>query len=301
MNSRVHDFEIFVHVAQLKSFTRAARDLSLTVSAVSRAVSRLEEHLGVRLLNRTTRRVALTEEGQTFFERCRNAFEELHEAEASIAQKRDQPRGAIRISLPIALGVQCILPRLDPLIRRYTGIHLDVSLSDRLESLVEEGIDVVLRVGSLPDSALMSRRLGSLSYTLCASPDYLARAGTPQSPDELGDHDCLGFVYPQTRRVLEWSFTRGPERVRFRPDGPLSFDNGLALVDAAIGGAGVIQTQTPLLSPAIKRGELVPLLTAWKGPERPLQLLYKRERHPSQRLRLVVDHLAKIVPEALKA
>ncbi len=169
-----------------------------------------------------------------------------------------------------------------------------------MENLVEERIDVALRIGSLRDSALVTRRLGSIGYTLCASPDYLARSGSPDSPDALSDHECLAFVYPQTRRTLEWSFRRGGSRRRFRPNGALSFDNGLALVKAAVSGAGIIQTHTPLVAPSIRSGELVELLPDWIGPRRPLQLLYKRERYLSRRLRLVVDHLSRIVPQALE-
>jgi len=299
MNSRAHDIEVFLHVAKLRSFTRAARGLSLTVSAVSRAVTRLEEHLAIRLLNRTTRLVTLTEAGETFFERCRHVFDELHEAEESVARQQDQPRGAIRISLPVALGVQCIVPRLQSFTNDYPRIQLDVSLSDRIEDLAQERTDAALRVGSMRDGSLLSRRLGSLTYTLCASPDYLARRGQPTSPGDLAGHNCLAFVYPQTRRSLEWSFRRGAERRKFKPDGTPAFDNGLALVEAARSGVGLVQTQTPLVAPSIQSGALVPLLGDWKGPSRAVQLLYTKERHPARKLQVLIDYLTVILPDAL--
>lgn len=299
MATQAHDIEIFLHVAELRSFTRAARALSLTVSAVSRAIARVEDRLGVRLLNRTTRLVKLTAAGETLFERCRHLFDELRDAEESITREHDQPQGAIRISLPVALGVQCIVPNLQSFATSYPRIELDVSLSDRIEDLAQERIDVALRIGSLRDSSLLSQRLGSLTYTLCGSPGYLKRRGTPTIPDELHGHNCLAFVYPQTRRTLNWSFRRGAERKRFRPAGTPRFDNGLALVEAAKSGIGLIQTQTPLVAPAIKHRALMPLLSEWTGPRRPAQLLYSKERHPSRKLQVVLDFLMEALPQAL--
>src|SRR5437588_8408111 len=199
---------IFVKVAERRSFVRAAEDLGITQSGVSNAINRLEDQLGVRLLARTTRRVGLTEDGAAYFERCRQILADLDEAELVLKQTQVRPIGRLRIDLPLSFGRLKVVPLLGPFQAQYPDLVLVTSFTDRFVDLVEEGIDVSVRFGTLRDSSLMARRLTQTQFRIVGAPAYFAKYGRPKSPDDLADHNCLALTLRDTRLARDWRFAR---------------------------------------------------------------------------------------------
>src|SRR5512132_3687854 len=198
------DISVFVRVVERGSFTLAADELELSRAVVSKYISRLEERLGARLLNRTTRRLSLTEAGATLFEASRGAIERIDEAEAAVAQFQAAPRGRLRVSAPMSFGILHLGPAIADFAREYPAVMLDIRLDDRFVNLVEDGIDVAVRIGVLTDSSLVARRLGTTRAVACASPAYLAQHGEPETPEDLASHNCLLYAYLATANV--WRF-----------------------------------------------------------------------------------------------
>jgi DNA-binding transcriptional LysR family regulator len=253
----------FGAVAETGSFTAAAKRLDRDASIISRRVSQLEQQLGVRLLSRTTRRVALTEAGALYHRRIQGILEELSDATREAMDVAGSPQGLLRVSLPVTFGRQWITPLLPDFLARYPQIRIDARFSDRQVDVVADGFDVAIRVGVLRDSSLMSRRLASYRYLLVASPDYLARRGKPRTPDDLKHHACIGFTglvsWP------DWPLVRGKQRKTVRPSGPFIADNSEAVLAAAIAGAGITYTADWLAGPALREGKLVEVLRGWGG------------------------------------
>jgi LysR family transcriptional regulator for bpeEF and oprC len=197
---------IFVKVAERQSFVRAAAELGITQSGVSNAISRLEQQLGTRLLARTTRRVNLTEHGAAYFERCRQALAELEEAELVLKDSQLEPSGNLRIDMPVSFGRLKVVPLLGPFQAKYPHIKLRVTFTDRYIDLIEEGVDVCMRLGPLHDSSLIARRLSGAGFTVVGSPRYLAKFGKPKRIEDLTDHNCLAFTFRETRLARAWRF-----------------------------------------------------------------------------------------------
>lgn len=284
----------FVHVAQLGSFAAAGRKLSLSPSAVSKAVSRLEQRLGVSLLRRTTRRVALTEEGSLLVERYRQVLLELEEAEDALDQRRQKPRGPLRVDLPIALGRQEIVPRLPAFLERFPEIRLELTLNDRFVDIFAEGIDVLVRVGGVPDSRLVARPLGSQRFGCFAAPSYLARAGTPAHPAELAQHRCLNFRGPHSGRLWRWQFADNGRALELPLTGPLNSNDGDALIAAAVTGVGIIQVPHFMVRPALARGALEPILEEFQPPPVPISVVWVQQRPLAPKVRAFVDFLVEL-------
>jgi len=293
------DLPVFVRVAETRSFSQAARDLGLTASAASKAIARLEERLGVRLLHRTTRRVSVTEDGAVFLERCRRALSDLDEAQAALVDARARPTGTLRVSLPSALGRLVIVPRLPELVRKHPGLSVNVDLSDRTVDVVGETFDAAVRIGTVEDERLIARRLAQAQILVCASPAYLERRGKPGSPAELASRNVYLISHGRSG-AQEWVFQRGAEIARVNVSGNLRLSAGEALVDAALAGDGIIGIFDFIASPALRSGRLVRLLADWKTPEGPpISVVYPQHRHLSPRVRGFVDFVARVVPEAL--
>jgi len=278
----------FVHAAEQLSFVAAGRALGISASAVGKNIAKLEESAGTRLFQRTTRRISLTEEGALFYERCRRILDDLHEAEAMLANTRRAPRGRLRIGAP-TIGYRFLLPLLPEFRHRYPDIELDFDFNDRLVNVVEEGLDVVIRSGALSDSSLMARSLGPFRFVLCASPDYLARHGTPQAPADLETHDCLRFRFPTSGRLQIWRLT-GAEGVNpFSRPSPLICNNMEALRGAAIAGLGIAYMPDFLARSAIADGALTIVLDRYLVDPGQFSILWPSNRHLSPRLRVFVD------------
>ncbi|WPB82082.1 LysR family transcriptional regulator [Archangium violaceum] len=281
----------FVHVAQERSFRRAAERLGVSTAAVSKAVQKLEADLGVRLLERTSRQVALTSEGEAFLERAREAVAQVHAARELVAQAQRAPRGPLTVTLPYILG-PLLLPRLARLQARHPGLTLHVRLGDRLSRLVDEQIDVALRIGALEDSSLVGQLLLRTRWVTLAAPAYLARHGTPQHPDALVDHQCLKFILPRGM-AREWVFRREPggSAETVRTGGTIDVDHGPALLDLAAAGAGLCQVLDFMLDERVRDGRLVEVLAdhAAEGP--PVHALCVPGRQSVPRVRALLQLL----------
>jgi DNA-binding transcriptional LysR family regulator len=283
---------IFVKVAERLSFVRAAADLGITQSGVSNAVSRLEDQIGTRLLARTTRRVSLTEHGAAFFERCRQALAEIEEAELVLKDAQLKPSGNLRVDMPVSFGRLKVLPLLGAFQAQYPDIKLRVTFNNRYIDLVEEGVDIAVRLGQLQDSSLIARRLTGTRFSVVGAPDYFAKHGKPKRIDDLATHDCLAFTYLETRLVRPWRFIDGGIEKTFTPRGTMSFSDGAAVCDAAAAGYGLAQLQGYFADALIASGALVAVLEKLKPELEPVWLVYPQARHLSPKVRVFVDFMA---------
>ena len=288
---RFSDLEAFIAVVEAGSFTAAAERLDVAKSAVSRRVSSLEERLGVQLLRRTTRRLNLTETGKSFYEHSARILADLDEAEAAVLQQHGELRGQLRVALPLSFGAGHMYRPIAEFSRRHPRVRFDLDLNDRRIDLIAEGVDLAVRIGRLADSSLIARRLFEARTVICASPDYLERRGTPQTPDELADHDCL--VYSNLPDPAKW-VCNDADGVRHAIEVPMTMmaSSGDFLCAAAIEGLGLVMQPTFIAGDAISRGELQPVLTDYAWPVTPAYAIYPPTRHLSYRVREFIDFLA---------
>ena len=287
----------FVIAAEVQSFRDAARKLGLTPSAVSKAITRLEARLGLRLLNRTSRTVSLTEEGEAFLRGCQEAVSSVRAAEERVMQAHRAPRGRLTVSLPLLLGKLVVLPALKQFCERYPALTVHASLTDRVVSLAQENVDAVVRVGTLADSRLSARKLGDVRWVTVASPTYLARRGIPRTPDELASHDCLKFVLPNGT-VQEWEFAAlGSDVAAIRTRGSLLCDHGEGLIEAACSGLGVFQAHDYSVAEPLAGGRLVEVLAEFSAPGPPISLLVAPGRRVSAKIRAFVDFVVATLGE----
>ncbi len=283
---------IFVKVAERQSFVRAATDLGITQSGVSNAISRLEQQLGTRLLARTTRRVSLTEHGAAYFERCRQALAELEEAELVLKDSQLEPSGNLRIDTSVSFGRLKMVPLLGPFQAQYPHIKLRVTFTDRYIDLIEEGVDVCVRLGQLYDSSLIARRLTGAQFSVVGSPRYFAKFGKPKRLDDLTEHNCLAFTFRETRLARDWRFLQEGVEKTLPPKGNISFSDGAAVCDAACAGYGLAQLQDYFVDSAIAQGKLVSVLDRFKPNIEPIWLVYPQTRHLTPTVRVFVDFMA---------
>jgi len=287
---------VFVRVAETRSFTAAARKLGMSTSGASKAIARLEERLGVRLVQRTTRSVGLTEDGTAFYERCRQILSELEEAETAVTRSRARPHGRLRLHMPVAFGELIIAPLMQQFADVHPELVLDIELSDRTPDLAEEGLDAAIRIGNLGDSRLVARRLCDLRFVTVASPAYLKRHGTPKTPDELDQHRCLMFYVPHTHRYRGWNFASNGVAFTKTPPATININNSYALVQAAIAGAGIANTSVYVAFDAVSRGLLKRLLREHEVPGPTVSLVYLERRHLSARVQALTDFLTRHIP-----
>ena len=279
----------FVQAAETRSFSEAGRNLGVSSSAVGKSVSRLEERLGVRLFHRSTRSITLTAEGALFLERCRRILCEVEAAELELSETRQAPRGRLRISLPL-VGM-LVMPALTAFMHRYPAIELDVDFSDRLVDVIEEGFDVVMRTGEPTDSRLMSRPLGNYRLQLVASPDYLARRGTPEVPADLIHHACLQHKFPSTGKLESWPLKRAKDAAEARLPVSMVCNTSAALMEVALAGLGIACLPDYLLRQAIERGELVTVLDAHIEHQGAFRLLWPSSKNLAPKLRVFIDFM----------
>ena len=288
---RLQAMTVFAKVVEQGSFARAAERLSISSSACSRQVAELEAHLDTRLLNRTTRRLSLTESGQGFYEHCVHLLADLEEAEQAAAQNAARPRGTLRITTSINFGVRHVSPAIGAFLAKYPEVRFDVSLSDRIVDLVEEGYDLAIRIGSAGGETVVARKLGEARMVACASPAYLKAHGVPKTPEELARHACLTYEYMPVRNVWPFRGKDGREHA-VRVSGPLHSNNGDLLAAAAVAGVGIAYEPEFILGPDLKAGRLVPILSAYSSPLGPIYAAYPSRRYLSAKVRAFVDFLA---------
>ena len=288
---RIEDIEVFVAVADQASFSAAARRLNRSPTAVTRAVADLEGRLGVRLLNRTTRAVSLTDAGHQFLGGARRVLADLAEIEQATAGQGAAPRGELSVTAPILFGRLHVLPIVTAFLQDYPEVTARLMLLDRPVELIEERLDVAIRIGALPDSSAIATRLGSLRRVMVASPNYLARRGTPATVDDIAAHDAIVFG-----GLPRWDF--GEKALRLLPR--LSVSTAEAAIDAAAGGLGITRVLSYQAVDALARGDVVQVLPLFGADETPAHLLYPGGAHPPPKLRAFVDFAVPVLRRALE-
>lgn len=286
----------FVRVAELGSFARAAEDLEMTPSALSKLVTRLEDRLGVRLMTRTTRRLALTPEGETYLVRAREVLALIERAEAEVTASRTAPKGHLRVNTGSAVAARLANEAIPEFLALYPEVSLDLTVTDRLIDVVAENVDVVLRAGSPGSGDLVVRKITDLHRVICASPDYLAREGTPRIPADLLNHNCLTLSHPA--RINVWPFATPDGINRLEVSGTFSSDNATLLMEMGVNGTGIIRLADFVVGRALREGWLVPLLEDCHVSEPvPLWAVMAPGRHRAPRVRAFVDFVAERLRE----
>lgn len=286
---RFQDLETFIRVVETGGFTNAASELGLSKSVVSRRINDLENRLGARLLNRTTRRLSPTEVGQAFYERCKRILADVEEAEAAVTNLQTAPRGTLRISAPTSLGRIHLAPILGEFMRTYPDISLDVSLNDRFVDLVDEGYDLAIRVGHLRDSSLIAARLASARRIAIASPAYLAARGEPQTLAELSTHECIVYTATDGGDVWRLNGADGPRTIRI--SGRVHTNDGEVMCRLAMAGHGIAVVPTFVCDELLRTGQLKVILSAVLEDEVGIYAVYPHSRHLSPKVRALVDFL----------
>nr|WP_315490998.1 LysR family transcriptional regulator [uncultured Rhodoferax sp.] len=284
--------EMFCKAAELQGFTAAAQALGVTAAAVSRSVGRLEERLGAKLFTRTTRLMRLTEEGRAYFEQCRQALAQIENAERAINGSQAEPAGLLRVSMPTTYGHYRVLPALPRFMAQYPKVKVELDLSNRNIDFVEDGYDLAIRGGVPSDSRLVARKLEDAGFGIFAAPQYLARRGTPQTPEQLQDHDCIEFVMPSTGRGLPWLFCHAGQDIDMAVPSRVSLQGDLlGCLSYAVGGGGLLQAYHFVARCHVQSGSLVEVLQSYAGRSRPFSILYPHNRHLSAKVRAFVDFL----------
>jgi DNA-binding transcriptional LysR family regulator len=287
---KYQEMRVFTAVVDSASFVAAGEALGMSKAAVSRYVSELEQRLGVRLMHRTTRKLSLTPEGEVFLSRCRDILSSIEASEEEISTRRVTVSGLLKVSVPVSFGIRHLAPLWSEFLNQHPQVTLDVQLADRFIDLVDEGFDLAVRIGRLPDSSLISRRLASTRLVLCASPSYLKRRGTPHHPSDLTHHDILG--YSLLAMGDQWQFT-GPEgaiSVKVRPR--MWSNNGDTCIAAAVQGAGIQLQPTFLIEQHLANGELVEILPQFRSIDLDIFAVYPSRKFVLPKVRAMVEFLS---------
>ena len=291
--AKLPDFEalaIFAKVVELRSFAGAAGELALSKATVSKAVTRLEERLGARLFNRTSRRLALTDAGQRLSERAARLLADGEAAEDEALAQSTSPRGLVRLAVPMTFGVKAVAPLLPEFLQAYPEVSIDLHLSDATVDLIGEGFDAGLRIARLPDSSLIARRLCAMPRYTVAAPSYLKRNGRPTHPMHLAQHKCFGYAYLSTPNVWHYMNAAG-EQASVRPAGPLRVNNGEAVMSALLAGLGIADLPDFIVGEAIASGDVEVILKGWKQPEGAVHLVTPPGGPRPARVEVLADFL----------
>lgn len=292
--NQLEDMQIFVVTVDAQSFTAAADRLGLSKQFISRRIAALEERLGVRLLNRTTRKLSITELGRTYYERASKIIEEVNDAECALSNESSSLRGTLRISAPMSFGTLHLGPVIARFLEQHPDMRIELDLSDRFVDVVGEGYDMAIRIGNLDDSSLVARQIAPAQVVACCSPAYIKRRGKPTSPVDLKQHDCLLYGH---NRSVEWLFAeKGREEGKRRPlpvavTGRLRANNGELACDAAIAGLGIVLLPTFIVGAALRSKQLVTILEAYAPPPLTIYAVYPQHRQSSQAIRVCTDFL----------
>lgn len=287
--ARLDAMEVFAEVVEAESFSAAARRLEISKSAVSKQIARLEDRLGVRLLNRTTRRLSLTEAGTTYYAACRRVLDEAETAERAVSDLAAAPHGLLKLNAPMSFGFLHLAAAIPAFHARYPEITVEATMNDRFVDLVEEGFDLAIRIASLKDSSLVARRLAPSHAVLCAAPGYLQRRGRPQRPEDLRGHDCL--LYANHPNPREWQLLSPQGVQKVRVDGPLIANNGDVLCRAALGGMGIARLPTFIVGDHLRDGALEVVLPRFPQASEGIHAVFPHSRNLSVKVRVFVDFL----------
>lgn len=295
---RLQAMKVFTRIAETGNFTRAADALDLPRASVSLIIQRLEAHLNVRLLQRTTRRVNLTTDGVAYYERCVRILADVEETESSFSSVTKTPRGRLRIDMPVALGRGIVLAHIHDFHTRYPEIDLLLGFSNAPADLVQDGVDCAIRIGVLTDSDLVARRIGKYQSVTCASPGYLERFGVPETIGDLGYHVAVNYFSGRAGRIMDLNFYVDNEPVSVRMKGSIAVNDADAYVQSALGGVGLIQAPRFMAHPHLESGRLVEILPAHLPLPLPIYSTYPHNRHLLPKVRVFVDWLADLLSEA---
>lgn len=293
---KFQEMRAFAAVVEAGSFVRAADTLDLSKTAVSRLVADLEERLGVRLLHRTTRRLSMTQEGEVFYERCRDLLGGVQEAEAEITAHAGEAIGHLRVNVPVTFGVMHLAPLWPVFMQRHPKVLLDVTLSDRTVDLVEEGYDLAVRIARLPSSSLVSRQLTSTRLVLCASPEYLARQGSPQHPSEIARHAVMAYTLSASSDVWQFEGPEGPVSVKVLPR--MLTNSGDTCCAAALAHQGLVLQPTFMVGAHLRDSTLVEVLPHYRSLELGVYAVYPSRKHVTPKVRVLIDFLAQSLRQA---
>lgn len=286
--SQFEDMRLFVSVLDCKSFTAAAESLGLSKQFVSRRLTGLEARLGVRLINRSTRKLSATPLGLTYYERAQRILDDVAEAEQSVSLQSGSARGLLRLSAPMSFGTLHLSPLLPGFMQRYPEVNIELDLSDRTVDLLGDGYDMAVRIGMLEDSTLVARQIAPLETVTCCSPDYLNRRGAPQTPDDVRSHECLLYGHS---KAVDWAYWVDGKIERVAVRGRLRVNNGELVRDAAIAGLGLARLPTFIVGPALAAGTLIRVLDTYQLPLAKVFAVYPQHRQGSVLVRLLIDYL----------
>ena len=292
---KLQAMEVFVRVVETGGITRAADSLGVPKATATTLLQKLEATLGVKLLNRTTRRVSVTPDGAAYYERCVSILAEVRETEESLAKQHATPRGRLRVDVPTLMSRSVFVPALPQFFARYPDIELALACNERRADLIEEGIDCAVWSGEIEELSLVARRVGFLYYATCAAPSYIAAHGQPGHPDELVKHRCINHFSPRTGRLADWVFSKNGVRVQSSLRGHIALDDENSYVAAAEAGLGIAQIPAFVLKEAMERGSLELVLGDWFPEPSPLYVVYPQNRHLSSKIRVFVDWVAELL------
>jgi LysR family transcriptional regulator, regulator for bpeEF and oprC len=295
---RLQAMQIFTRVVETNSFNKAAEALALSPSCVTGNIKNLEAFLGVRLLQRTTRRLNLTLEGTSYYESCRRILSQIAETEAGFHTPSTRLRGALRVHMPAAIGRLIVLPALQDFQSRYPEVDLTISLGDRAVDLIQEGLDLVIRAGHLEDSSFVARRVGEFHWLLCASPSYLATHGEPRTVEDLSQHRAVGYWHFGGGHLKEWDFVVSGEKVTTRVTSSLRLDDADGYLTCGLQGLGLIRSPSYLAPPYLDSGRLREVLANFKGEPVPLSVVYGHGRLLSGVARAFVDWVSQVFADS---
>jgi len=284
----------FARAGSLGSYRAAARSLSISPSAISKSIQRLERHFGVSLFTRTPRSLTLTVEGRDIHERVLQLLRHAEEIEQVAKSARSEPAGTLRIAASLPIGLHIIAPAISEFRKRYPKVLIDLRLSDQIVNLVEEGIDLAVRIGELSDSSLLSRRLLPYKLGCYASPDYLARCGTPQHPDELAEHETVNLRYQNTGQTLRWPFRIADKEIEILPSSSVVVDASEAILEAMAAGTGIGIAASFMAAPRVKRKELVPILSEFAVQRHNITAIWPESRRTNPAVRAFLDMLIEL-------
>jgi LysR family transcriptional regulator, regulator for bpeEF and oprC len=286
--------KVFVRVVESGSFTKAADALQLPPPSVSRSVQLLEEHLGTRLLNRTTRKISITEDGQAYYERSVKVLGDVDDMEASLSSAKISPRGKIKVSLPALMANNIVIPALPEFVGAYPELEVEMVLTDRHIDIIEEGVDCVIRVGELADSGLIAKRIGAFNGVIVAAPSYLEKYGVPTTLEDLENHFAVNYVSSTSGRVQSWDFLVDGKIESIYMKGHVALNDATCYLACGLAGLGIMKGSLYSLEQYIARGALLEVLADCPSPLRPISILYPPNRHLSRKVRLFIDWMAEV-------
>jgi LysR family transcriptional regulator for bpeEF and oprC len=294
---RLYSMRMFVRVVEASSFARAAESMQLPPATASRLVQALESHLNVKLLNRTTRNVSVTEEGMAYYERCVRVLSEIDDMDAVASSARKIPQGRIKVSLPASLAKAVLIPALPRFLASYPDIEVELSMSDRRVDLVEESIDCAIRVGPVEDLSMVAKRIGEMSRITCATPAYLEKYGEPRTLKDLAQHLAVNYVW-NNGRIRQWEFMVDGVVEKVSMKGLVAVNDADSYLACGLAGLGIVSGADYTVGAFVRNGALKEILAGFKAPPRPVSMIYHQNRHIPSKMRVFVDWFSEAYPEA---